>query len=214
MYYGDFYSFKRSKYKATKSSGTSASSEGDQSSERVCTEAVEMVVKGWRRSQLGPQFIFLLFCTQAETFYGAWTQQHPRGPGVGAFGATHWSADCRLPDPSRESHGPDGPLQSRDRWAQSPSPAWSSSKGGKVREGKNALPHGTASGSWYFRAAHGCRKDRATASSRQQPSCPFKSFCIVSSWQSCFDFAFLLFIKEVSISLPLGTLTSNSNTVH
>lgn len=116
-------SFKRCKYKAPKSSGTSAPSEGDHSSERVCTVAIEMVVKAWHRSQLGPHFTFFLLCPQAATFHGTRTQQHPRGPGMGTFRATHWSADRRLPDPPRESHRPDGPLQSRDRWAQSPSPA-------------------------------------------------------------------------------------------
>lgn len=43
---------------------------------------------------------------------------------------------------------------------------------------------------------------------QQQPSCPFKSFCMVSIWQSLvLILFFFLFIKEVSISLPRGTLT-------
>ena len=43
---------------------------------------------------------------------------------------------------------------------------------------------------------------------QQQPSFPFKSFCIVSSWWSLVLILFSsLFMKEVSVSLPQGTLT-------
>lgn len=68
-----------------------------------------------RGSQLGPRFMLLPVCSQAETVHGARTQQHPRGPGVGTLRTADWSADCRLPHPSRKGDGQDGPLQSGDR---------------------------------------------------------------------------------------------------
>lgn len=68
-----------------------------------------------RGSQLGPRVMLLPVCSQAETVHGARAQQYPRGPGVGTLRTPDWSADRRLPHPSREGDGPDGPLQSGDR---------------------------------------------------------------------------------------------------
>lgn len=162
-------------------------------------------LRWWHRSQLSSQFMSLLFSTQAETFHSTRAQQYPRGPGVGTFRAANWGADCRLPDPARESHWPDGPLQSRDGWAYS--------KSRKRKECPSVWHCFKSPVLQGIPEKHGIVA--TVVSFRQRPSYPLKSFCRVSIWQSLvLLFAFLLFIKEVSISLPLGTLTSNNNIVH
>lgn len=144
-------------------------------------------LRWWHRSRLSSRFMFLLFFTQAETFHSTRTQQHPRGPGVGTFRATNWSADRRLPDPARESHWPNGPLQSRDGWAYS-----------KSRKRKEYLALWPCFKSPVLQGSTEKHGIVATiVSYRQQPSCPFKSFCMVSVWQkSCFDFCFSFIYKR------------------
>lgn len=148
---------------------------------------------------LGPHFMFLAVCTQAQTLHGSWAQQHPRGPGMGTLRASNRGADCRLPHPSRKGHWQDGPLQGGDRWASPASQAHLDPGGKKKRKMSCllALP-------WVPR-------QRRRSREKQRPSFPFESFCMVSIWQSLVLILFL-FMKEVSISLSLGT-QRNNNTV-
>ena len=162
-------------------------------------------IRRHHRSRLGPHFMFLSVCTQAQTVHDPRAQQHPRGPGVGTLRASDRGADCRLPYPSRKGHWQDGPLQSGDRWASPTSQAHLDPGRQKEKKRKTsclvALP--------WVPSIPGRRR---RSGEKQQPSFPFESFCIVSIGQRLVLILFL-FKKGVSISLSLGT-QRNNNTVH